>query len=198
MILAIESSGPVGGAALVDGDAVVAEMQVEAPRGRGVALVGLVGELLGSVKTLDRVVVGIGPGSYNGIRGALALGWGIAAARGVPLVGISSLLGYPETNYAAAGDARRGQFYWARVEDGKFLKEPMLFEEAEFRAAVAEAGAGPIFVPAPIVGVNGIARPPSPSILAKRSASAALHGPVPEPLYLKPAYINLPGKKNSP
>lgn len=197
MILAIESSGPVGGAALVEGDAVVVERQVDAPRGRGVALVGLVAELLNSVKTLDRVVVGIGPGSYNGIRGALALGWGIAAARRVPLVGISSLLGYPETNYAAAGDARRGQFYWARVEDGKFLQEPMLFEAAEFRAAVAEAGESPIFVPTLIEGVAGIARPPAASILAKRSAPMALDGPVPEPMYLKPAYINLPGKKKS-
>ncbi len=197
MILAIESSGPVGGAALVEGDAVVVERQVEAPRGRGVALVSLVAELLDSVKTLDRVVIGIGPGSYNGIRGALALGWGIAAARGVPLVGISSLLGYPETSYAAAGDARRGQYYWARVENGQFLQEPMLFEETEFRALVAEAAEGPIFVPAPITGVAGIARPPSASILATRSASSALHGPVPEPLYLKPAFINLPGKKNS-
>jgi len=193
MILAIESSGPVGGAALVEGDTVVEERRVEAPRGRGTALVGLVSELLKSATRLDRVVVGLGPGSYNGIRGALALGWGIAAARGVPLVGISSLLGYPETSYAAAGDARRGQYYWARVEDGRFLNEPMLFEEPEFRALVA-AAEGTIFVPATIPGVAGIVRPASASVLARRGALVTLQESVPEPLYLKPAYINLPGK----
>ena len=194
MILAIESSGPVGGAALVEGDTVVEERRVEAPRGRGTALVGLVSELLKSATRLDRVVVGLGPGSYNGIRGALALGWGIAAARGVPLVGISSLLGYPETSYAAAGDARRGQYYWAQVEDGRFLQEPMLFEETEFRALVAEAAGRTIFVPASIEGVDGIVQPPSPSLLAKRGALATPQEAVPEPLYLKPAFINLPGK----
>ena len=46
--------------------------------------------------SLDRVVAGTGPGSYNGIRAALAGGWGIAQARGIPFVGICSLLGLAE------------------------------------------------------------------------------------------------------
>ncbi|PTX93121.1 tRNA (adenosine(37)-N6)-threonylcarbamoyltransferase complex dimerization subunit type 1 TsaB [Spartobacteria bacterium LR76] len=194
MILAIESSGPVGGAALVEGDAVIAERLVDAPRGRGTALVGLVSELLAMAPGLERVVVGIGPGSYNGIRGALALGWGIAAARDIPLIGLSSLLGFSEERYAAAGDARRGQYYWARVENGLFIEEPAIFEKADFERKVAEAARLPIFLPSPIEGVDGTVQAASAAILARRGAMADPAPGVPEPLYLKPAFINLPGK----
>lgn len=194
MILAIESSGPVGSVALVEEGNIIAEQVVDAPRGRGTAMVGLVSELLAAAPCLDRVVVGIGPGSYNGIRGALALGWGIAAARGIPLIGISSLLGYPEESYAAAGDARRGQFYWAEVEGGSFLKEPVLFEQAAFRAVVESAAGSPVFVPSPIDGVDGLVLPASAAILARRGAHTVPSVSIPEPLYLKPAFINLPRK----
>lgn len=195
MILAIESSGPVGGAALLEGETIVTERLVDAPRGRGTALVGLVSELLAMAPGLERVVVGIGPGSYNGIRGALALGWGIAAARDVPLIGLSSLLGFSEERYAAAGDARRGQYYWARVEEGRFVEEPAIFEKADFERRVAEAGDLPVFLPSWIEGVNGTVQAASAAILARRGALADPAPGVPEPLYLKPAFINLPGKK---
>lgn len=194
MILAIESSGPVGSVALVEEERVVAEQIVDAPRGRGTALVGLVSEILSAAPSLARVVVGIGPGSYNGIRGSLALGWGIALARGIPLIGISSLLGYPEERYAAAGDARRGQFYWAEVDGGRFLKEPVLLEQEAFRAVVAGAAGSPVFVPSPIDGVDGLVLPASAAILARRGAHMVPSVLVPEPLYLKPAFINLPRK----
>src|SRR5579862_7446553 len=39
---------------------------------------------------VDRVVIGLGPGSYTGIRAAIALAQGWQLGRGVPLQGISS------------------------------------------------------------------------------------------------------------
>ncbi len=69
------------------------EIAVETPRGRGGALFAALEEILSGAGPLERVVVGIGPGSYNGIRSAIAVAWGIAQARRIPLVGLSSLLG---------------------------------------------------------------------------------------------------------
>jgi tRNA threonylcarbamoyladenosine biosynthesis protein TsaB len=40
---------------------------------------------------LDRVAVGIGPGSFTGLRVGIALGQGISIGLGIPLVGVPSL-----------------------------------------------------------------------------------------------------------
>ena len=73
---------------------------------------------------IDLVAVGLGPGSYTGIRAALALAQGWQLARPVNTVGISSA----ETIAAQARadglrgpvavviDAQRGEFYLARYE----------------------------------------------------------------------------------
>ena len=85
---------------------------------------------------ISRVIVGIGPGSYNGIRSAIAVAWGIATARAIPLVGVSSLLGLGEGSYCAVGDARREQYYFARVVGGKLSEQPELFRKPQLVAAV--------------------------------------------------------------
>jgi tRNA threonylcarbamoyladenosine biosynthesis protein TsaB len=73
---------------------------------------------------LGLMVVGTGPGSYTGVRIGIAAAQGLGWSRGVPVVGISSLLapGLAEADEAAdfvmCGDARRGLFYWVKVVDG--------------------------------------------------------------------------------
>ena len=73
---------------------------------------------------IECIAVGIGPGSYTGIRGAIALAQGWQLARGVRLLGISSveciaaearalgLLG----RIVVVVDAQRGEFYVAGYE----------------------------------------------------------------------------------
>jgi len=195
MILALDCSASRATVALVSqGHVVVKEIQAEAPRGRGGALFTALEEIMGDVKDLERIVIGIGPGSYNGIRSALAAGWGIAAVRGVPVVGVSSLLGLSTGSYVAVGDARRGQYYWAVVELGTFLEEPVLLEAAELPAALARFPALPRYVPTPIASIpEGEVTLPSAVLLAAVGVAAVPGAELPEPLYLKPAYINLPG-----
>ena len=48
-------------------------------------------DALGGAEKLDAVAVGIGPGSYTGIRVALALAKGLCKGSGVPLTGLSTL-----------------------------------------------------------------------------------------------------------
>lgn len=185
MILALDSSGARGSVALVRENEVMREIYVDTPRGRGGALFAALEEILRDRPILERVVVGTGPGSYNGIRAALAGGWGIAEARGIPLVGICSLLGLDDGNFCAVGDARRGQYYFAKVSDGCLEEEPVLLQAEDLAGRVA---GWRTLAPSPISFLEGVevAMPAAARLarLAPQSASG-----IPEPLYLKAPYV---------
>ena len=79
---------------------------------------------------VDRIVVGTGPGSFAGIRSALAFAQGYALARpACEVLGLPSpcaLAG--EGSLAVVGDARRGRF-WIALFDG-FRMEREVFQVA--------------------------------------------------------------------
>jgi len=185
MILALDSSAGRGSVALVDSGKTVKEIFVDAPRGRGGALFAALEEILRGRSALERVIAGTGPGSYNGIRAALAGGWGIAQARQIPFVGVCSLLGLAEGEYCAVGDARRGQYYFARVRNGQLLEEPVLLLPAELPDRVEGCR---ILVTGPISFL------PFAEVVMPSAARLALLAPelapgIPEPLYLKAPFI---------
>lgn len=73
---------------------------------------------------IEVLALGLGPGSYTGIRGAIAAAQGWALARGTPLLGISSAtacahrarqLGHRGPT-AVVIDAQRGEFYLATFD----------------------------------------------------------------------------------
>jgi len=193
MILALDSSTTQGSVALLEDGLVVRKVSIETPRGRGGALFAALEEILCDGPEIKRVVAGTGPGSYNGIRSALSVAWGIASARGVPLIGVSSLLGLAEEDFCAVGDARRGQYYFARVSGGRFVIEPLLLEReglmkeldktAELQVLVPSAID---FLPQAVVGVPDAAR------LARIGAGLEPTSHFPEPLYLKAPHITGP------
>jgi tRNA threonylcarbamoyl adenosine modification protein YeaZ len=91
-ILALE--GALGGFAVAvrDGERSLAEASerpdaLESGLGRVAALLARAGIDLGEI---DRLAVGIGPGSFTGVRIAVSFAKAIALARGLPLVAISS------------------------------------------------------------------------------------------------------------
>ena len=191
MILSLDASTTRGSVALVSDQRVIQEVFVDVPRGRGGALFSALEKILGQTTGIKRVVVGIGPGSYNGIRSAIAVAWGISSAREIPLVGISSLLGLDEGSYCAVGDARRGQYYFARVSGGKFVAEPELLQKSQLLAAVQQTPGLPILAPAPIEFLQGaIVRTPNAARLARLAADWEPN--CPQPLYLKAAHITAP------
>lgn len=71
---------------------------------------------------LDRVVVGIGPGPYTGLRVGLATGHALGMALGIPCRGVTTLdalafgTGRREP-FVAVTDARRKEVFWARYND---------------------------------------------------------------------------------
>jgi tRNA threonylcarbamoyladenosine biosynthesis protein TsaB len=76
------------------------------------------------VADLSRVAVGLGPGSYTGLRIGLAAAKTLAYATGVELAGFDSLELYAtvptdsEAEVAVVADAQRGELYLARFGPG--------------------------------------------------------------------------------
>ena len=106
---------------------------------------------------IECLAIGIGPGSYTGIRAAIAIAQGWQLAREVKTVGISSIEcmavqihGKTKSNgVSIIVDAQRGEFYLARyqfTQDGCTEAEPLRLATAtEVEALLAAGGsvAGP-------------------------------------------------------
>lgn len=118
-ILALDTSTETMSLALLEGNSLVAEVRLSSPRGHAEALPEVLADVLRRVgweaKDLERVVVGIGPGSYTGMRVGLAFGKSMAYALGIEVVGVSTLEALaatvPGENIVPILDARRDRVY---------------------------------------------------------------------------------------
>jgi tRNA threonylcarbamoyladenosine biosynthesis protein TsaB len=91
MILAFDTSSAVCTAALFDeSGACVARADEMIGRGHAERLVPMIAELLDG-RSADRILVGVGPGSFTGIRVAVAAAHGLSIGWGAKLAGMSSL-----------------------------------------------------------------------------------------------------------
>ncbi|WP_372397907.1 tRNA (adenosine(37)-N6)-threonylcarbamoyltransferase complex dimerization subunit type 1 TsaB [Azospirillum sp. HJ39] len=137
-------------------------------RGQAEVLVPLAQEVLAEAGAgfadLDRIAVTVGPGAFTGLRIALAAARGIAVARDIPVVGITSFdaiaHGVPETERAGrpllvAVDSRRAEPF-LQLYDG----------------ALAPLGDPAMPDPAAIPGWLAALCPPGPLLLAGDAAAA--------------------------
>jgi tRNA threonylcarbamoyladenosine biosynthesis protein TsaB len=73
-----------------------------------------------TVEALDAVAFGAGPGSFTGLRIACGLAQGLALARGIPVLGVSTLEALAEETGAASVvaciDARMREVYYAALQ----------------------------------------------------------------------------------
>jgi tRNA threonylcarbamoyladenosine biosynthesis protein TsaB len=126
LILALDASTQVTTVALGNGREVLAEVSITA-RGASETLLptihaalDLAGEDLGSV---ERVLAGVGPGTFTGIRIAAATARALSAGTGIPLSKNSTLdaLAAPALSFSgdvlAVLDARRGQIFARRYSE---------------------------------------------------------------------------------
>ena len=91
MLLAFDTSSAACTAALFDGDgACIARRDELIGRGHAERLVPMIAELLDG-RRAARVLVGVGPGSFTGIRVAIAAAHGLAIGWDAELKGMSSL-----------------------------------------------------------------------------------------------------------
>nr|WP_314075312.1 tRNA (adenosine(37)-N6)-threonylcarbamoyltransferase complex dimerization subunit type 1 TsaB [uncultured Roseococcus sp.] len=112
-------------AALVVDGALHAEQSREGAHGQAAALPPLAEAVL--VGALDAVAVVVGPGSFTGLRSAIALAEGIATARDIPLVAVTTGEALaaslpPGTAAWAVTENRRGELFLERFDaDGAAL-----------------------------------------------------------------------------
>ena len=146
---------------------------------------------------VDQIAVGLGPGSFAGVRIAIAAAIGLRLSFGAKLVGIPSVAALDTASlvYLAIGDARRETFYFSRVENGVCVEGPLLATAAELTQRLAESADLPVFATEPVPAFSSaqIALP-SAAILARLAAQQ--RGIVAtenlDPIYLREPHITQP------
>ncbi len=203
MQLALDTSCLTLSLALLRGDQVLEHVLVGPPRKQSEVLPGVIDALLGrhhvALAQLDGFVVGLGPGSFTGLRIGVATLKGLAYAANKPLVGVSSLaalaLEAPEpAEVFSLAVVKKGELYlghFRRTADGVEALAPerslTVAECAErLRAAPSVVACGPALadyrealvslgVPATQLAVAPVV--PSAVMLAKLCAARARREP---------------------
>jgi tRNA threonylcarbamoyl adenosine modification protein YeaZ len=144
----------------------------------------------------ERIVVGLGPGSYAGTRIAISAALGLQMATQAELVGLASLCAIEcdIPQYAVVGDARRQSFFLGQVRNQILSAPPVLQSESELRSAIDNLRV-PIFATEPLPQFNSVTlRYPSAQILARLAAEPNRTFVLPplEPMYLREPHITTP------
>ena len=108
-LLAIDTACAACSAALwIDGDIVSSRFR-EMVRGQAEALMPMVAEVMleerADFAALDLIAVTIGPGSFTGLRTGLAAARGLALARALPLIGVTTTEAISLATYRLATDS---------------------------------------------------------------------------------------------
>lgn len=215
-VLAIETSTPLGSVAVVRADAIVVyERSFSSERSHNSQLFEPLREALEKCGgDLRAIVVGTGPASYTGVRIGIAAAQGVAMSRGVPLVGLPSVLA-PEVDgamdagseFVVCGDARRGKYFVAEVRDNALVSAVATMDAEAIREKHAARGVDtPWYTydakpPLELEGVLCVT--PSATRLAEIAAGmtgdeiVALAKHTLEPVYLAEAFVTQPKSRVS-
>ena len=125
-ILGVDTSTPIGSIALIENDNLVAEHTLDIVQAHSSRLMPAIDSVLKwgniTVNDLDGCAVGIGPGSFTGIRIGVATVKSICYALDKPIVGVSTLeaiaynLRWSNSIICPLLDARRREIYGAIFE----------------------------------------------------------------------------------
>lgn len=140
-ILGLDTTGAYCSVALVDTAKVLAYKSENIGRGHAERLAPMVAEVLEAAglaaKDIDKISVCTGPGSFTGLRVALAFAKGFALPRKLPVVGLSSLSVWAaqadpggEKKVISVADVRRGELCWSAVFNGQ-AAEGSITQKAE-------------------------------------------------------------------
>ncbi len=155
-ILVIDTSGPVCGAAVMDGEKVYSEFTAQNKNTHSSSLMPMVQAALNAagtgMKDLDAVAAVTGPGSFTGVRIGVATAKGLAHGAGLPCIPVDAL----EALSASAGefegvvcpiqDARAGQVYGAAFRQGKRLTGDAPMKLEEYLSTVEQLGSRYLFI----------------------------------------------------
>lgn len=228
--LAIDTSTPHGHIALLDGaalengaalpaapaqpgQALLLEERFVGDRSHSASLFVALEKARALTERIDCIAVGLGPGSYAGVRIAIAAALGLRLAFAARLVGLPSVAALDTAvpgpspraiepppgaiwpaPHIVIGDARRESFYFTRVEDGVCVEGPLLATEAELRARLSAT-------PLPVYATEPVPQFPQAQIALPSALKLALLASTHtgiiatdnlEPIYLREPHITQP------
>jgi len=195
--LALDTSTAQGSVALLADGVLAFEEGFSADRSHTATLFVALERARALAPRIDQIAVGLGPGSYAGIRIAIAAALGLELATGAKLVGIPSVaaLEVAAPAYLVIGDARRETFYFTHVVQGACAEGPLLTTEAELSVRLDALPDLAVFATEPVPGFPRAEMAlPSASLLARLAAEG--RGIVAErnlePIYLREPHITRP------
>ena len=139
-LLAFDTSSKALSVAILEDETLLAETTLTIKKNHSITLMPVIDFLMQQIdltpKDLDRIVVAEGPGSYTGLRIAVATAKTLAHTLGIELVGDSSLLAL----VVPVMDARRNNVYAGFYQDDQLVAPEghFPFEEVLERAATSE------------------------------------------------------------
>lgn len=202
IILSIDVASKILSVALLkkEGDSfsVISSQDTFMERGQGEALIPVIDALLKEhnldIQDVSLICAGVGPGSFTGVRIALATARGLALARAIPVLGFTGFEAYAHNTHQpvlVVLDTKRGDFFTQAFDaSGKATEEPKIrtVEELEQFKHLHITGDYPqeiqdqfTTLPAPV----------SIAVQGAKVALARLDNPLSaEPLYLRPADVS--------
>lgn len=201
-ILALDFSSAQRSAAVWNGDNATVCEAIDLSPGRDMKPFALIESALRQAglerEAIECITVGIGPGSYAGIRVAISLAQGWQLATGVKLLGISSVAVIAAQavadgvsgKFSIAIDAQRGEFYLASYDgNGGSARETAPLKLATPAEVAERRQAGELLIGPEIVRwfPEGWVVYPHAATLARLAASRTdfLSGEKLEPIYLR-------------
>ncbi len=216
-LAAIDTSSPLGSVALFQDGELVAEAEQRVSNAHGESLLPMVAAVFADAGWTPADValwgVGIGPGSFTGVRIAVATAKGIAIATGARLVGVTSLdalaHGIDAQLVASVLGAGKGEVFVQARRDGKVVLGPshvVLAEVGAYLAKIAGASSAVVVAGEDAAGLDLAALGPrativtaSPHDLPRASAVGRIalsrepdDTDALEPLYVRPPEITMP------
>jgi len=186
--LAIDTSSSIGSIALGNDKVVVQAIDLDGPARHSAALFPALARLGIPRLKLRRIIVGLGPGSFSGIRVSLAAAQGIALVQNIPVVGICSAfsvaLQHPDVTYLGVfADAKRHEAFCTAFHSGKIAASTYLIPMAEiedyaskFTLAVSSE---------PLRGIPQRAHPRARDLLSLPDSAPWVTAMPLEPIYLR-------------
>jgi tRNA threonylcarbamoyladenosine biosynthesis protein TsaB len=191
LILALDTATVMGSLVLGTPAALVHQVEFEGRSRHSQTLFPALAQFGLPRLALTRVVVGLGPGSFSGIRVGLAAAYAIAQVQGCPVIGVSSTVSvarqFPDvTRLGIFADARRGQVYVTVYAMGQLERDTYLIERDQLEDEMSKmtlAVSGDPSLPGP-----QLARPHARDYLdLPEDFEQFRHGPDLEPVYLRDA-----------
>ena len=164
MLLALDTSTAACTAALFDGDQCIAKADELIGRGHAERLAPMLDELLAG-RSADTILVGVGPGSFTGIRVGIAAAHGLAIGWGAKLFGFSSLA------LLAASSGIEGEVAAAMIGGhGELFVQQF---DAEFKPSTELLNLGPMAA-ASVIAADSVVGPGAAALIEARGSGDAV------------------------